>query len=170
MGPVAAILPTITDDLRISMTAAGWIMTAYFLMLVGSVLLMGRLGDMLGQERIFATGVGLFTAAGVLCGLSNSYAPLLVARGLQGIGSAMIFGTSLAIITGAVPARSRGRAIGCLTVASSLSSLAGVWLSTWSVQHLSWHWAFIFPTPAGLVGTILGLRLRLRPELKAHAP
>ena len=165
MGPVAAILPTITGDLDISVTAAGWIMSAYFLMLVGTVLLMGRLGDILGQGRVFSLGIGLFTAAQLACGLSNSFVLLLFARGTQGVGSAMIFGTSLAIIASAIPARSQGRAIGFLTVASSVSSLAGVWLSTWSVQHLNWHWGFILPVPVGVLATALGFRLRL-PSVK----
>jgi MFS family permease len=165
MGPVAAILPTITSDLEISVTAAGWIMSAYFLMLVGTVLMMGRLGDIFGQGRVFGLGVGLFTTAQLACGLSNGFVPLLLARGAQGIGSAMIFGTSLAIIAAAIPARSQGRAIGFLTVAASVSSLGGVWLSTWSVQHLNWHLGFLLPVPIGLFATALGFRLRL-PRVK----
>jgi MFS family permease len=161
MGPVASIVPTITHELDISVTAGGWLMSAYFLMLVGTVLAMGRLGDLWGQERIFASGLALFTAAGLLCGFSNSLLPLLLARAAQGVGSAMIFGTSLAIIAAAIPPRNRGMAIGCLTVASSASALVGVWLATWSVQNLSWHWAFLFPTPIGLLGAVMGFRLRL---------
>jgi MFS transporter, DHA2 family, methylenomycin A resistance protein len=161
MGPVASILPTLTRELETSVTAAGWIMSAYFVMLVGTVLVMGRLGDLVGQGRVFGLGAALFTAAGLLCGLSNSFGLLLVARGIQGVGSAMIFGTSLAIIASAIPGRSRGIAIGCLTVASGASSLFGVWLATWSVQHLSWQWAFLAPTPIGALAAVMGLRLRL---------
>lgn len=163
MAPVSSILPSVADSLAVSVSAIGWVMNGYFLLLVGVVLLMGRLGDVFGHGRVFTLGVGLCTVAGLLCGLSNSYASLLAARAAQGIGSAMIFGTSLAIIAAAIPARRQGQAIGLLTVASSAAALFGVWIATWSVQHLSWHWAFILPTPIGLLGTALGLRLRLPP-------
>jgi MFS family permease len=161
MAPVSSILPSIADSLGVSVTAVGWVMNGYFLVLVGVVLLMGRLGDVFGHARVFSAGVGLCTAAGLVCGVSGSYAALVAARGAQGVGSAMIFGTSLAIIAAAIPARRQGQAIGLLTMASSASALIGVWAATWSVQQLSWHWAFILPAPIGMLGTALGLRLQL---------
>lgn len=159
MNPVTSILPTITQDLGVSVTGASWIMTAYFLMLVGLVLVMGRLGDVYGHGRVFTLGIALFTLGQLLCGLVPSFLTLLAARGVQGIGSAMIFGTSLAIIASAIPGAHRGRAIGVLTMTSSISALLGVWVATWSVEHLSWHWAFLLPAPVGLLGVLLGLRL-----------
>src|SRR5687768_3403657 len=88
MGPVSAILPTISADLQIDVSAAGWIMNAYFLLLVGAVLVTGRLGDIVGHRSIFATGVATFGLAGVAAGLTGSYEALVVARSVQGIGSA----------------------------------------------------------------------------------
>jgi MFS transporter, DHA2 family, methylenomycin A resistance protein len=161
MGPVASILPTISSSLDISVAAAGWIMNIYFLMLVGTLLVMGRLGDIVGHGRIFGIGSAVLASTMLLCGLSSGFELLLVARGLQGIGSAMVFGTSLAIVAAAVPSQSRGQAIGVLTMTQGLASLLGVWVSTWSVQYLEWHWAFIIPAPLGLLGAWLGLRLRL---------
>jgi MFS family permease len=161
MGPIAAILPTIADDLGISVSLTGWVMNAYFLLLVGTVLVMGRLGDLFGHERLFGLGVGVVALASVLCGLANDVVTLFLARGLQGLGAAMVFGTSLAIIAAAVPSRVRGRAIGIYSTTTGVGTLLGVWASTWAVQHLSWQWAFFLPVPLGLLGALLGYRLRL---------
>ena len=161
MGPIAAILPTIGRDLDISVTETSWIMSAFFLALVGTVLVMGRLGDLFGHGRVFGLGVVLVTAAGLLCGLANSLLTLLSARVVQGVGGAMVFAASLAIIAAAIPPQGRGRAIGIYSMTTGAGTLLGVWTSTWAVQHLSWHWAFVLPAPLGLVGAVLGARLRL---------
>src|SRR6476620_379632 len=108
MAPVSSILPTISADLGIDVSAAGWIMNAYFLLLVGAVLVTGRIGDVVGHRYVFATGVAIFALAGVAAGLTATFEALLIARSIQGIGSAMVFGTSLAIVAEAVPASRRG--------------------------------------------------------------
>jgi MFS family permease len=161
MGPIAAILPTVASDLGISVSLTGWVMNAFFLALVGTVLVMGRLGDLFGHGRLFGLGVAVVTLAGVLCGLAEDVPALFLARGLQGLGAAMVFGTSLAIIAAAIPGQARGRAIGIYSMTTGAGTLLGVWASTWAVQHLSWHWAFFLPTPFGLIGALLGYRLRL---------
>jgi MFS family permease len=98
MNPVSAILPTISTDLQIDVSAAGWVMNAYFLLLVGAVLVVGRIGDVIGHRYVFATGVGIFGLAGVAAGLAGGYQALVVARSLQGIGSAMVFGTRISVV------------------------------------------------------------------------
>src|SRR5687768_8495690 len=105
MAPVSSILPTISADLRIDVSAAGWIMNAYFLLLVGAVLVTGRIGDVVGHRYVFAGGVAVFGVAGVAAGRAASYEPLILARSVQGIGSAMVFGTSLALVSEVVPGR-----------------------------------------------------------------
>src|SRR3954447_15879391 len=111
MAPVSSILPTISNDLQIDVTAAGWIMNAYFLLLVGAILLTGRLGDLVGHRRgfparlvgfrghrrVFTAGIVVFGVAGVAAGFAMRYKALIVARAVQGLGSAMVFGTSLAL-------------------------------------------------------------------------
>src|SRR3954466_379591 len=77
MGPVSAILPTISADLGVDVSAAGWIMNAYFLLLVGAVLVIGRLGDIVGHRSIFAGGVAVFGLAGVAAGLAVNYQGLV---------------------------------------------------------------------------------------------
>src|SRR5947207_7751954 len=159
MAPVSSILPTISADLQIDVTAAGWIMNSYFLLLVGAILVTGRLGDLIGHRRVFATGVAVFGVAGVAAGLANSYELLIVARAVQGLGSAMVFGTSLAIVSEAIPADRRGLAIGILTMASGAAAMLGVSFSVFAAERLTWHWAFYVMGPIAAVAFVLALRL-----------
>lgn len=151
MAPVSSILPTISADLHIDVTAAGWIMNAYFLLLVGAVLVTGRIGDVVGHRFVFATGVAIFALAGVAAGLTATFEALVIARSIQGVGSAMVFGTSLAIVAEAVPASRRGLAIGILTTAAGVAALVGVSFSVMAVEYLSWHWTFYVMGPIGLL-------------------
>jgi MFS family permease len=159
MGPVSSILPTISADLGIDVAAAGWVMNAYFLLLIGAVLVVGRLGDVVGHRPIFAAGVAVFGLAGVAAGLAGGYQGLVVARAVQGIGSAMVFGTSLALVSETVPSNRRGLAIGILTMSASLAALVGVSFSVFAVNHLTWHWAFFIMGPIGLLAFLMALKL-----------
>lgn len=159
MNPVSAILPTISADLRIDVSAAGWVMNAYFLLLVGAVLVVGRIGDVVGHRYVFSAGVAIFGLAGVSAGLTGSYEGLVVARSVQGIGAAMVFGTSLALVSEMVPPTRRGLAIGTLTMSSALAALIGVSFSVYAVQQLTWHWAFFIMGPVAALAFVMGIRL-----------
>jgi MFS family permease len=159
MAPISAILPTISADLQIDVTAAGWIMNSYFLLLVGAILVTGRVGDLIGHRRVFAAGIAVFGIAGVAAGFASSYELLIVARAIQGLGSAMVFGTSLAIVAEVIPSDRRGLAIGVLTMASGAAAMAGVSFSVYAAEHLTWHWAFYIMGPIALVAFVLALRL-----------
>jgi MFS transporter, DHA2 family, methylenomycin A resistance protein len=159
MAPVSSILPTISAELGIDVSAAGWIMNAYFLLLVGAVLVTGRLGDVIGHRSIFSGGVAVFGLAGVAAGLAGSYEALVVARSIQGVGSAMVFGTSLALVSEVMPTNRRGFAIGILTTSSAVAALAGVTFSVYAVEQLTWHWAFYIMGPIALAAFVMGLRL-----------
>ena len=159
MAPVSSILPTISADLGIDVSAAGWIMNAYFLLLVGAVLVTGRIGDVVGHRHVFALGVAIFALAGVAAGLTATFEALVIARSIQGVGSAMVFGTSLAIVAEAVPSTRRGLAIGILTTAAGVAALLGVSFSVFAVEHLSWHWTFYIMGPIGLLTFGMAMRL-----------
>jgi MFS family permease len=161
MAPVSSILPTISAELGIDVSAAGWIMNAYFLLLVGAVLVVGRFGDIVGHRYVFATGVAIFGLAGVTAGLAGSYEALVVARSIQGVGSAMVFGTSLALVAEVMPSNRRGLAIGVLTTSSAVAALVGVTFSVYAVEQLTWHWAFFVMGPIGAVAFVMALRLPL---------
>jgi MFS family permease len=159
MSPVSAILPTISTDLGIDVAGAGWVMNSYFLLLVGFILITGRIGDTVGHRRVFALGAAIFGGASAICALAPTLDALIVARAVQGVGAAMVFGTSLALVTDAVPASRRGIAIGLLTMSASFASLIGVPISAFAAQALSWHWAFAFPVGLSLLVVPLALRL-----------
>ena len=159
MNPVSAILPTISADLRIDVSAAGWVMNAYFLLLVGAVLVVCRIGDFVGHRYVFSACVSIFGLAGVSAGLANTYEGLVLCRSVQGIGAAMVFGTSLALVSEMVPFSRRGLAIGTLTMSSALAALIGVAFSVYAVQHLTWHWAFYIMGPIAALAFVLGIRL-----------
>lgn len=151
MNPVSSILPTITRDLDVDVTRAGWIMNAYFVLLVGGVLVAGRLGDAFGHGMLFRTGCGVFAIGAAMALLPSGFTTLIVARAVQGLGSAMIFGTSLAIIATVYAGPRLAWAVGILTVSSGVASIVGTWVSTSLVQITSWHWSFALPVVLGAV-------------------
>src|SRR6202165_5623161 len=125
MNPVSSILPTITADLGVDVTRAGWIMNAYFVLLVGGVLIAGRLGDAFGHGRVFRVGCLVFALGSLIASAPADFNFLIVARAVQGLGSAMIFGTSLAIIATAYAGPRLGWAVGILTVSAGVASRVG---------------------------------------------
>jgi len=151
MNPVSSILPTISSDLQIDVTRAGWVMNAYFLLLVACVLIAGRLGDAFGHGTLFRAGCLVFGAGALLAVVPADFTVLVVARGIQGIGSALVFGTSLAIVATVFSGPRLAWAIGLLTVASGIASVLGTWASTSLVQVTSWHWTFLLPAAIGLI-------------------
>jgi MFS family permease len=159
MAPISAILPTISADLGIDVAAAGWVMNSYFLLLVGTILIMGRIGDLFGHRRVFACGILVFGLAAGAAGLTSHLEPLVVARAIQGIGSSMVFATSLALVAEAVPNARRGLAIGILTMSSGAASLLGVAFSAYAAENLTWHWAFFVPIPVAAVALLFAWRL-----------
>jgi DHA2 family multidrug resistance protein-like MFS transporter len=168
MNPVSAILPTITADLAIDVTRAGWVMNAYFVLLVGGVLIAGRLGDAFGHGSVFRTGCLVFAAGSAIAALPAGFDLLIVARAVQGLGSAMLFGTSLAIIATVYAGPRLGWAVGILTVASGVASILGTWASTCLVQVTDWHWTFVVPAAIGatLAAAAGGLPAERRTLLK----
>jgi len=150
MNPVSSILPTITSSLGVDVTRAGWVMNAYFVLLVGGVLIAGRLGDAFGHGRLFRAGCLVFASGALLAAVPGDFNLLIAARAVQGLGSALIFGTSLAIIATVYAGPRLGWAVGILTVASGIASVLGTWASTSIVQFTDWHWSFVIPAAIGL--------------------
>jgi DHA2 family multidrug resistance protein-like MFS transporter len=157
MNPVSSILPTITTDLDVDVTRAGWVMNAYFVLLVGGVLIAGRLGDAFGHGTLFRAGCVVFAVGALIAAFSSNFELLIAARAVQGLGSALIFGTSLALVATAYAGARLAWAVGILTVFSGLASLIGTWASTSLIQLTSWHATFLLPCAIGLaVGAFAG--------------
>jgi EmrB/QacA subfamily drug resistance transporter len=137
-------------------------------LLAALLLIGGSLGDMYGRRKIFATGVVTFTAASVWCGVSHSIDQLIVARGLQGIGGALLVPGSLALISVNFPEDQRGRAIGTWSGFTAITAAIGPVLGGWFVEHGSWRWVFFINFPLGLA--VLLLALWKVPESRSDAP
>src|ERR1700694_1630678 len=150
MNPVSSILPTITTNLGVDVTRAGWIMNAYFVLLVGGVLIAGRLGDAFGHGRLFRAGCLVFAIGSMLAAVPADFTVLIAARAIQGLGSALIFGTSLAIIATVYAGPRLGWAIGILTVSAGVAYLVGPLARTSLVQVTNWHWSFVLPVGIGV--------------------
>jgi EmrB/QacA subfamily drug resistance transporter len=155
---VNVALPAIERSLDASFSDLQWVVDAYALGLATCVLTAGALADLFGRKRVFLLGIALFTLASVACGLANDPLFLIVARGIQGIGGAMMFATALALLSQEFHGRERGTAFGLwgatIGAAVAVGPLAGGMLTSW----LSWRWIFLVNVPIGVVAILLGLR------------
>lgn len=144
-------LPKIQDDLGLSDAGRGWVISAYVLTFGGLMLLGGRLGDTIGRKRTFISGVGLFTIASVLCAVAWDAPTLVIARLLQGVGSAIASPTALALIATTFPkgpARNAATAIfGAMTAVGSVMGL----VVGGALTEVSWRLAFGINVPIGLL-------------------
>jgi EmrB/QacA subfamily drug resistance transporter len=154
---VNVALPKIQAGLGSSFTDLQWVVDAYALTLAALLLTAGSLADLLGRRRIFAIGLVVFSAASLLCGVAQSPLMLNLSRGVQGIGGAMMFATSLALLGHAYRGRDRGVAFGVwgavTGAAVSIGPVAGGALT----EALSWRWIFLVNLPIGVAALALTL-------------
>ena len=162
---VSVALPALQVDLGAGIAGVQWVVEAYALLLAALVLTGGSLGDIYGRRRIFAVGVAVFAAASAWCGLAPNLAQLVIARGVQGVGAALLVPGSLALISVAFPPAARGRAIGTWSGFTSMTAAIGPVLGGWLVQHLSWRWVFFVNLP--LAAAVLALVFTGVPESRA---
>ncbi len=155
---VNVALPAIQRALHASFSDLQWVVDAYALALATCVLTAGSLADLFGRKRIFLLGVTLFTVASVACGLANDSLFLIIARGVQGIGGAMMFATGLALLSQEFHGRERGTAFGIwgatIGAAVAIGPLAGGILTS----GLSWRWIFLVNIPIGVVAVTLSAK------------
>lgn len=135
-------LPSLGNEFQSSAFLLSWVVTSYLLASASFLLPFGRLADIIGRRKVFLSGLTLFSLFSLLCSLSTSIAMLIVFRILQGIASAMIFSTSMAILTSVYPPHKRGKALG-LSVASTYIGLSiGPVLGGWMNHNLGWRSIF----------------------------
>lgn len=147
---VSVALPAIQRDLHMSPTGLQWVVNAYLLALASFVAVGGRLGDLLGQARMFRLGVALFVAASSACGLAQSAGWLIVARAVQGLGAAAMIPACGAIVINAFDAGERGRAMGSFAGISMISLALGPLIGGVLTQGISWRAVFWVNIPTGL--------------------
>ena len=156
-------LPAIGKDLNASAIGLGWIASSFILSSAIFLLPFGRLADIMGRKKIFTTGILFFTISTFLIIFCRSITSLIVMRIFQGISSAMIFGTSLAIITSVFQPGERGRAMGINITAVYTGLSAGPVIGGLLTQYFGWRSIFIFLVPFGIAAFILILT-KIKPE------
>ena len=167
---VNVALPALQSALGATVAEVQWVVECYALFLAALLLVGGSLGDLYGRRKIFAVGVLLFAGASFWCGLAVNITQLIAARGLQGIGGALLVPGSLALISASFPAAERGRAIGTWSGFTAITAALGPVLGGWLIQHASWRWVFFINLPIAVV--VLGLTIRVpesRNQEQTHA-
>jgi EmrB/QacA subfamily drug resistance transporter len=162
---VNVALPALQSALHATLADVQWVVESYALFLATLLLIGGSSGDMYGRRKIFATGIVLFFVASAWCGFAPNIRQLIVARGLQGIGGALLVPGSLALISANFPEKERGRAIGTWSGFTSITAAIGPVLGGWFVEHGSWRWVFFINIPVGLA--VLSITLWKVPESSA---
>jgi EmrB/QacA subfamily drug resistance transporter len=133
---------------------------AYLIPFGGLLLLVGRLGDLVGRKRMFAAGLAVFTAASVLCGVATSQGALVAARALQGVGGAMTSAVVLGMLVALFPEpREQARAIAAFSAVGAAGGALGTFLGGALTQALNWHWIFLINLPIGVVASVAALRI-----------
>jgi EmrB/QacA subfamily drug resistance transporter len=155
---VNVALPSIQDDLGFSQNDLAWVVNAYLIPFGGLLLLAGRVGDLIGQRRVFLTGLAVFTGASVLCAVAQSQGMLIGARFVQGIGGALTSAVILGMIVTMFPEpREQAKAIGMYTFVAVSGSSIGLLAGGALTEAINWHWIFFINLPIG-VGTALFAR------------
>ena len=148
---VNVALPSIRTDLGFTESSLAWVVNAYLLTFGGCLLLGGRLGDIYGHRKLFLTGLVLFTASSVACGLSTAQSELIAARAVQGVGGAIVAAVALSLVmTLFVEPGERARAMGVIGFVAAGGGSIGVLLGGVLTDALDWHWIFLVNLPVGI--------------------
>src|SRR4051794_39498580 len=157
---VNVALPTIQTDLGFSQANLAWVVNAYLIAFGGLLLLAGRLGDLIGQRRVFMIGLTIFTVASLVCATVDSQALLIGARFIQGIGGALTSAVILGMIVTMFPERrEQAKAIGVFTFVASAGGSIGLLAGGVITQTINWHWIFFINLPIGIATGLLARRL-----------
>lgn len=151
-------LPVIGQELDTGLEGLQWTVNAYTLVLASLILLGGSIGDRFGRRRVFVIGVAVFAVASALCGLAQNVEMLVVARGLQGVGGALLTPGSLAILQASFSPEDRPKAIGAWSGLGGVAAAIGPFLGGWLVESVSWRWVFLINLPLAAVVLLVAAR------------
>ncbi|HYZ14660.1 MAG TPA: MFS transporter [Actinomycetota bacterium] len=155
---VNVALPTISRELDAGVSELQWIVDGYVLALASFLLTGGIVGDRYGRKKTFLTGLVVFTAASLACGLSQDTAQLIAARAIQGVGAALLLPGTLSIITVTFPPHERARAIGLWAGVSGLALALGPTVGGLMVERLGWESVFFLNVPIGVIAFLVATR------------
>ena len=162
---VNVALPSIQDDLGFSQNNLAWVINAYMIPFGGLLLLAGRMGDLLGQRRVFLVGLTIFTAASLLCAASQNQEMLVGARFIQGFGGALASAVILGMIVTMFPEpAAQAKAIGVYGFVASAGGSIGLLLGGVLTDAISWHWIFFINLPIGIAVAFLAKRIVANPD------
>lgn len=160
---ISVALPALQREFRMNAVVLGWVAMSLLLSAAMFVVPFGRAADIYGRKRIFMSGISVFTVATVLCGIAWSAEALIFFRFIQGVGAALIFATSVAMLSSVFPAQDRGRALGINVAAVYVGLSSGPFVGGFLTAHLGWRSIFLAIAPLGVV--IIGVtKVWLRKE------
>jgi EmrB/QacA subfamily drug resistance transporter len=152
---VSVAVPSMLTHLKASLNQVVWVTSVYLLTYAVPLLLTGRLGDRIGRKKMFMAGLFVFTASSLWCGLSGNVEMLIIARGVQGLGAAMMTPQTMAFITNLFPPNKRGAPMGMWGGVAGLATIAGPLLGGVLVDNFGWQWIFMVNVPIGVVALVL---------------
>jgi EmrB/QacA subfamily drug resistance transporter len=156
---VNVALPSITKDLHFSQSNLAWVMNAYLIAFGGLLLLAGRIGDLVGQRRVFLIGLTIFTGASLACAAATSQTMLITARFVQGVGGALTSAVILGMIVAMFPEpRELAKAIGVYGFVASAGGSIGLLAGGVLTSGLDWHWIFLINLPVGIATGVLAVK------------
>ena len=153
---LSVALPPIARGLGVTITDLQWAISAYLLAFAAPLIAAGRLGNVFGRRRVLFTGVALFGIASAVCGAAPSLDWLVAARVVQGVGAAMLFPTSMAVLSDAFPPERRDRAIGTIVGLACIGAAAGPFVGGLVTEHLGWRFIFYLNVPVAAAALALG--------------
>src|SRR5437870_3735236 len=157
---VTLALPSIKNDLGFSQSNIAWFVNSYLIAFAGLLLLAGRIGDLIGQRRIFLIGLAVFTGASLLCAVAQSQGMLIGARFVQGIGGALSSAVILGMIVTMFPEpREQAKAIGVYSFVASAGASIGLLAGGVLTEAINWHWIFFVNLPIGVATGLFARRL-----------
>ncbi|HEY4162314.1 MAG TPA: MFS transporter [Dongiaceae bacterium] len=151
MTIVNVALPVLQRGLGASFAQVQWVVEAYILVLSALILVGGAIGDLYGRRRVFSLGIAIFALASAACGLAPDAATLVLARGVQGFGAALMMPGSLAIVSASFPSERQGDAIGLWSATTGIAMAIAPAFGGWLIDNLSWHAAFLINLPLAAV-------------------
>lgn len=155
---VNVAMPVIQTSFHVTLSMVEWVITAYLLMVSSTLLMFGRLSDLYGHKKMYVTGFAVFTIGSLFCGLSLNIIMLIICRVLQALGAGMMFATGPAIITNAVSAENRGKALSISAIAIAVAVCTGPVIGGFLATLFGWASIFFINLPIGIFGIVFAMK------------